>query len=163
VVQVNKGSGLDQGWQAFKYGFSDATGGYWLGNENMYQMTNNGHQWNICAEVVDTAGIVYQVSYSKFIVDSESDGYTYFASGMSGSPSDMLGPDSRKNKFTSKDVNNQIGTCANQAVASKGGWWWACSNSDKIILNGVGSTGFKFPLYGFSIPLKSCVIRISQP
>ena len=113
MIQINQGFGLDQGWQAYKYGFSDANGGYWLGNENIYQMTNNGQRWNICADVMDKMGIPYHVSYSTFILDSESAGYTYFASGMQGAPIDLMGPDSRKYKFTTKDMNNQPSTCAN--------------------------------------------------
>ena len=56
-----------------------------MGNENIYQMTNNGRQWNVCADVKDALGLQYYVSYSTFIVDSESIGYTYFVSGMKDS------------------------------------------------------------------------------
>ena len=162
VVQINQGFGLDQNWQAYKYGFSDANGGYWLGSENVYQMTNNGHQWNVCADVKDVLGLQYYVSYSTFIVDSESSGYTYFASGMQGAPSDALGPNSRKYKFTTKDVNNQPTSCANQAVANKGGWWWSCSGGGDVVLNGAGSTGFKYSILFLNLNLKRSYIRISQ-
>src|SRR6218665_1780403 len=84
VMQVNQGFGLDQNWQAYKYGFSDSNGGYWLGNENMYKMTNNGYQWNLCADVKDELGIQYYVLYTTYIMDAESAGYTYYLSGMIG-------------------------------------------------------------------------------
>ena len=123
MVQINEGFGLDQGWQAYKYGFSDSNGGYYLGNEHVYKMINNGHQWNLCSDMMDLFGNQYYVFYSKVVLDSESAGYTYFASGMKGSaPIDPFGPDSRKYKFTTKDMNNQPSACENQAVACKGGW-----------------------------------------
>ena len=160
-MQVNQGSGLDQNWQAYKYGFSDSNGGYWMGNENIYQMTNNGHQWNMCVDAVDTYSMRYYVFYSTLILDSESAGYTYFMSGMQGAPADPMGQDSRKNKFTTKDVNNQNSNCANQAVACKGGWWWSCSGSG-LVVNGVGNCGFAYTLYGVSLQLKRTYVRISQ-
>ena len=32
-----------RGWEEYKYGFGNLTGEYWIGNENLYFLTNQGH------------------------------------------------------------------------------------------------------------------------
>ena len=148
LVQANIGFGLDQTWSAYKYGFSDSNGGYWLGFENIYRMTNSGKTWKVCIDVKDETGALGSSSYNQYVQDSESDGYTYLMTGPTGSYiNDLFGSTSRKYKFTTKDVNNQPCCCANQAISCKGGWWYSCTpspTSGTIILNGVGKSGFSW-------------------
>src|SRR6218665_4213993 len=146
-MQANLGYGLDQTWSAYKYGFSDSNGGYWIGFENLYRMTKNGKTWKLCADGRDEHGVVAFAAYQQFVVDSESAGYTYFVSGFTGSSIglDIFGATARKYKFSTKDVNNQECCCAENAMKCKGGWWYSCTTSltsASVVLNGAGSRGF---------------------
>lgn len=160
TIQINRGFGLDQPYLAYKDGFSDANGGYWIGLETLHQMTTNGAKWKICCFAQETSGAVHYVSYSTFIVDPESAGYTYYASGMTGSPVDPLSSNSRKYKFTTKDANNEPSGCSNFAVTAQGGWWFGCSRLT-MVMNGVGSNGFYIDVFFFTIKFKLSVIRVA--
>lgn len=161
TMQVNRGFGLDQPYLAYKDGFSDANGGYWIGLETLHQMTTNGAKWKICCFAQETSGAVHYVSYSTFIVDPESAGYTYFVSGLIGAPIDFMGPNSQKYKFTTKDVNNQPSGCSNYAVTAKGGWWYSCSRLP-MVLNGVGSNGFYFQIVIVTFKFEFSLIRVAS-
>lgn len=168
MAQVNYGYGLDQTWAAYKYGFSDANGGYWMGNENIHLMTNNGATWQICLDAQLLSGIQYSLLFRSFVLHSESAGYTYFMSNVAGTgANDPLGSTNGQIQFSTKDVNNQPCCCAEHAIRCKGGWWYSCSTSSSTIpfaFNGVGSCGFYWaapPLYVPTV-LKFSSIMISQ-
>ena len=139
MIQQNTGNGLDQTWSAYKYGFNDATGGYWIGNENLYRLTNNGITCGLCIDLLNTGGGILRVSYTSFVVGKETDGYNYTASGFSGTTKDTFGKSNSFYKFSAKNQNNQPG-CTNYATTLKGGWWYPC-NDTQTVLNGIGSTG----------------------
>jgi len=166
LVQVNHGNGLDQTWSAYKYGFSDSNGGYWLGLENGHLMTNNGKNWKVCIDGQDELGTWLMVAYQQFVVDSESAGYTFFVTGVTGSSYDFFGSTSRKYKFSTKDVNNQPCCCAEQAASCKGGWWYSCTTSMTtvtVILNGAGKCGFSYSVpFGPPIQLRHSYMRMNQ-
>jgi len=165
LVQANLGYGLDQTWSAYKYGFSDSNGGYWIGFENLYSMTNNGNTWKVCFDAKDEYGMVFNIPYNQYVQDSESDGYTFLMTGATGSY-DFFGSTSRKYKFSTKDVNNQPCCCAEHAATCKGGWWYACTTSttsDTILLNGVGKCGFSWTtINGPTVLIKYSHIKIKQ-
>src|SRR6218665_496778 len=155
VIQINLGHGLDEPWSSYKYGFSDAYGGYWHGLEDVHRMTNNGKIWKFCIDVKDEFGFTFSIPYNQFVQDGESDGYTYLMTGATGNY-DFFGTTSRKYKFSTKDRNNQPCCCAEQAGTCKGGWWYACSSSMVSIsmaLDGVGTCGFYYSL-PFAPPIK---------
>ena len=152
-MQANFGSGLDGTWADYKYGFSAVNGGFWYGTEAIHQMTTlSSNSYSLCVEAEEVNGLFIAFVYQIFIMDSESDGYTYFTFGVAGS-FDPLGPTNRQFKFTTKDQNNQECCCANQAIPGKGGWWYSCTTSYThitIAMNGVGLAGFYYykPLLG---------------
>lgn len=163
IIQANYGSGLDQPWSAYKWGFTDVNGGYWVGLEYFHQMTTNGHRWNLCADAKDgLLGLQYYVSYDTIVIDPETLGYLYHVSGLKGVPLDLMGPGNGKYKFTTKDVNNQPGSCENNAAKCKGGWWWGCNGDENIVLNGPKGCGFYFKLLILNIQMSRTYIRISQ-
>jgi len=143
MIQQNIGNGLDQTWSAYKNGFNDGTGGYWIGNENLYRLTNNGTTCRLCIDMWTTEGSILIASYTSFVVGKETDGYNYTASGFDGKALvsvDAFGQSNSFYKFNAKDQNNQPG-CTNYASSLRGGWWYPCS-APQTVLNGVGSTGF---------------------
>jgi len=140
MLQQNTGNGLDQTWSAYKYGFNDGTGGYWIGNEILYRMTNNGTTCRLCIDMQTGPNSWYYAFYSSFVVDSETNGYNYTASGFSGSVTDTFSLSNRMCKFNAKDQNNQP-ECPNFAANLKGGWWYPCS-ATQVVLNGAGTPGF---------------------
>ena len=165
VIQVNLGHGLDQPWIAYKYGFSDSYGGYWLGFENLYKLSNNGKPWKFCVDLKDEFGFVFTIPYNEYMQDGESVGYTFFVAGATGSY-DPFGSTSRKYKFSTKDVNNQPCCCAAQAATCKGGWWYSCTTSMvsvTTVLYGAGTCGFFYSLpFGPPIKFVSSYIKIKQ-
>jgi len=165
VIQINLGHGLDQPWYAYKYGFSDAYGGYWHGLEDVHRMTNNGKNWKICVDLKDEFGLVFSIPYNQYVQDGEDVGYTYLMTGATGSY-DPFGSTSRKYKFSTKDVNNQPCCCAEQAATCKGGWWWSCTasmTSASMALDGAGDCGFFYSIpFGPPIQFKSSYMKLRQ-
>ncbi len=165
LMQANLGYGLDQTWSAYKYGFSDSNGGYWIGFENVYRMTNNGKTWKLCIDGNSELGIPMSSPYNQYVQDGEDAGYTYLVSGPTGCY-DLFGTTSRKHKFSTKDVNNQPCCCAAQAASCKGGWWYSCEpslTSLTTVLNGAGKSGFYWRTpYGTHTQLKYTYIRAKQ-
>jgi len=54
LVQQNDGSDdlfFDRNWKNYSQGFGDASGNFWIGNEQLHQMTqllNNGLYFDVC-------------------------------------------------------------------------------------------------------------------
>ncbi|KTF87893.1 hypothetical protein cypCar_00050398, partial [Cyprinus carpio] len=67
-------------WNQFKRGFGNVEGEYWLGLENMYQLTRN-NKYMLRVDLEDFTGRKGFALYSSFSVDCETDGYKLQVSG----------------------------------------------------------------------------------
>jgi hypothetical protein len=109
-------------WAEFKAGFGDPSGNYWLGNEQLYQLTKD-NQYKLHFDLQsDATGLWYVAEYSSFTVASEADNYRMNVAGFSGNASyDALGYHNGM-MFSAKDRDNDAWS-DNCAVSTGGGFW----------------------------------------
>ncbi|XP_072229675.1 microfibril-associated glycoprotein 4-like [Leuresthes tenuis] len=117
-------------WVQYKMGFGNAAGEYWLGLENIHQMTRQ-RNYELLVDMEDFEGKKAFARYSSFKVDAECDGYVLHVTGFSkeGGAGDSLHLHNGM-KFSTFDKDQDIwpGNCAKSFL---GGWWyWKCHNAN---------------------------------
>jgi len=130
-------------WAAFKVGFGNTSDNYWLGNDQLYQLTNTGkYKLRFDLQSLDN-GQWYWAEYTTFIVTSESNNYTLTVGGFTGNVySDAFGYHNGS-QFTTKDRDNDDlgGNCA---LHNGGGFWnHKCGQASVTARRGVGD-GFSW-------------------
>ncbi|XP_076083553.1 ficolin-2-like isoform X2 [Mytilus galloprovincialis] len=139
VIQKRLNGFVDfyRSWDAYKQGFGDPAGEYWLGNDAIHKISSStGHKLSIYMEDFD-AKFVY-ANFSNFLIVDELENYQLTVTGFSGSPGVGDGLSSG-NSFTTKDRDNDLygGNCAQY---EHGAWWYDyCGRSN---LNGRYVAGF---------------------
>ncbi|XP_045174250.2 angiopoietin-related protein 7-like [Mercenaria mercenaria] len=132
VFQRRKDGSVDffQGWNDYKTGFGNLDGEFWLGNEYLNLLTDNGEPHELRIELGDHDGNHAFAKYSSFKVGSESTNFQLEMSGYTGNAGDSLETSSRRSrfkhngmKFSTKDMDNDkySGNCA---AYFKGAWWF---------------------------------------
>ena len=81
--------GFYRGWDEYKNGFGDVTGEFWLGNENIPQLTEIPSQLRVEIKTSDGNNVNY-AKYSNFTVTNEASNYTLFVGFYSGTAGDQL-------------------------------------------------------------------------
>uniref|UniRef100_A0A1A8JL17 Microfibrillar-associated protein 4 n=1 Tax=Nothobranchius kuhntae TaxID=321403 RepID=A0A1A8JL17_NOTKU len=111
-------------WNQYKRGFGNAAGEYWLGLENIYQLTRL-QNYELMVDLEDFEGNKKFALYSSFKVDSESEGYRLQVTGFSdkGGSGDALGNHNGL-KFSTFD-NDQDLWGNNCARTYLGAFWYA--------------------------------------
>ncbi|KAH3791726.1 hypothetical protein DPMN_145215 [Dreissena polymorpha] len=122
-------------WADYKAGFGDLSGEFWLGNENIYQLTKNEpRELRIDMEAFN--GTKRYALYSKFSISSESEKFKLHVDGYSGDAGDDLTKPTRTHNgqsFSTVDADNDISSAC--CVCSYGGGWWY-NNCFESNLNG---------------------------
>ena len=115
-------------WGAYKQGFGDMEGNFWLGLEKLHKLAapGKGAILRVDLKHMDFAEKKY-ATYSLFEISGESDGYRLKVGGFSGTAGDSL-TYHNDTMFTTKEKSY----CA---LRFKGAWWYkACHISN---LNGL--------------------------
>ncbi|XP_075041460.1 ficolin-1-A-like isoform X2 [Mixophyes fleayi] len=120
-------------WDAYKKGFGNQVGEFWLGNDNIHHLTASG-TFQLRIDLTDFTDSRFYALYNNFRIAGERLNYTMsdisFVNGNAGDSFSM-----HKNaQFSTKDRDNDAAkhSCA---LSYKGGWWYtACHNSN---LNGL--------------------------
>ncbi|KFB38437.1 AGAP011225-PA-like protein [Anopheles sinensis] len=135
VVQYRFNGSVDfyRNWTEYRNGFGDLDGEFWLGLENLHQMTKN-RPHELMIELKDFKGNYGYAKYGNFELGSESE---MFKLKRLGSYSGTAGNGMQRNwehKFTTFDRDNDILDIGNCAEERHGAWWyWHCTESN---LNG---------------------------
>ncbi|XP_072230065.1 microfibril-associated glycoprotein 4-like [Leuresthes tenuis] len=133
-------------WVQYKMGFGNAAGEYWLGLENIHQMTRQ-RNYELLVDMEDFEGKKAFARYSSFKVDAECDGYVLHVTGFSkkGGAGELPGFSccgdlisgvfsmflSRRMKFSTFDKDQDIWSSGNCAKSFLGGWWYEkCHNAN---------------------------------
>ncbi|XP_065058542.1 ficolin-2-like [Rhopilema esculentum] len=121
-------------WDAYKQGFGDMNGNFWLGLEKLHKLAAPGKGAILR---VDLKHMEFEdkkyAKYSLFEISGELDGYRLKVGGYSGDAGDSLSFQNGM-KFTTKD-KDQDTYYINCASKFKGAWWYsACHLSN---LNGL--------------------------
>ncbi|KTF88906.1 hypothetical protein cypCar_00033199 [Cyprinus carpio] len=126
-------------WDQYKRGFGNVEGEYWLGLENMYQLTSN-RTYMLRVDLEDFDGNKVFALYSFFSVGPEADGYRLQVSGFSnGGAGDSLSEHDGQ-KFTTLDKDQDSDNNNNCAKLCLGAFWY--NNCIKTNPNGVYTWGF---------------------
>ncbi|XP_063065703.1 microfibril-associated glycoprotein 4-like [Engraulis encrasicolus] len=109
-------------WDAYKEGFGNKDGEYWLGLETMYRLTWPS-KYELRVDMEDWQGGSVFAQYTSFSVESEDDGYrlrlgNYVDGGARDSLTYVNGY-----RFSTYD-KDQDGWSSNCAHAHKGGFWF---------------------------------------
>ncbi|KAG1940101.1 angiopoietin-1 [Pimephales promelas] len=135
IIQSRKDGTLDfhRTWEEYKMGFGSLTGEHWLGNELVYQLTNQ-RQYTLRLELTDWDGKLAFSQYDKFYLGSEKQNFRLFLKSYSGTAGRYSSLVINGADFSTKDMDNDNCICK-CALMLTGGWWFdACGPSN---LNGV--------------------------
>ncbi|XP_072017707.1 microfibril-associated glycoprotein 4-like [Amphiura filiformis] len=128
-------------WADYKAGFGDPAVEYWLGNDNIYALVNNGKTYQLRLDLFDGSEWAYDL-YASFVISDEADNYKLtLGADIGGGAGDSLTYHDG-HPFTTRDVDNDL-YVENCAVTYKGAWWYDwChrSNLNGLYLNGSHST-----------------------
>ncbi|XP_050963964.1 microfibril-associated glycoprotein 4-like [Labeo rohita] len=116
-------------WNQYKRGFGNVEGEYWLGLENMYQLTRK-NKYMLRVDLEDFEGNKVFALYSSFSVDCETDGYTLHVSGFTdgGAGDSLSGHNGFKFSTFDKDQDVYEHNCAKTFL---GAFWYSnCHNTN---------------------------------
>ncbi|XP_058626272.1 microfibril-associated glycoprotein 4-like isoform X2 [Onychostoma macrolepis] len=118
-----------QAWHQYKRGFGNMESEYWLGLDNMYQLTRN-RNYKLRVDLEDFQGNKVFAQYSSFSVGPEADGYILHVSGFTdGGAGDSL---SVHNGFMfstfDKDQDISPHNCAKKYLGAF--WYMSCHHTN---------------------------------
>ncbi|XP_066515859.1 microfibril-associated glycoprotein 4-like [Hoplias malabaricus] len=121
-------------WEQYRKGFGNKYGEYWLGLENLYQLTRK-RKYELRVDLQDFVGVKVYALYSSFSVESEVDGYRLhlgaFTDGGAGNSMEA----NNGQKFSTFDKDQDTHETVNCAKSYLGGFWY--SNCHHANPNGV--------------------------
>ncbi|NWY71942.1 ANGL4 protein, partial [Erithacus rubecula] len=123
---------FDQLWDAYKNGFGDLRGDFWLGLEKIHHLVQEG-KCNLLIELEDWEGNSQVVQF-VFSLGGESTAYTLSLVGpLSGELENAIG-EFRQLPFSTRDRDHDLKADTNCAKHLSGGWWFStCGHAN---LNG---------------------------
>ena len=157
-------------WVEYKNGFGKKFSEYWLGLENIHNLTIKNSSLNIYMETFadDNVNPVSAFAeYSTFQINDESDKYRLTVGGYRGSCGDSLSYENNM-RFSTRDSDNDIATY-NCATRFCGAWWYKyCHhvNLNGLYLDGANNEfgcGLNWgTCWGFYYSLKKTMMKIRR-
>ncbi|XP_060081919.1 microfibril-associated glycoprotein 4-like [Ylistrum balloti] len=134
VIQNRENDEVDffRDWNQYKYGFGNLHGNFWLGNDNIYSLTETPCILRVHLETLN--GTFGYAEYSEFQISNETEGYKISINGFSGNISDALKVNDGQ-KFSTVERDHDNNPTKNCAEARKGPWWH--KNCTRANLNGL--------------------------
>ncbi|XP_068105093.1 ficolin-1-like isoform X1 [Hyperolius riggenbachi] len=130
-------------WEAYKKGFGSHLTEFWLGNDNIHQLTSSG-TWELRVDLQDFDYNRFYATYSSFQVLGESKNYKLVLGEFTGGDAGNALSGHNSAKFTTVDNDNGVYP-TNCASYSLGGWWYTgchtASLNGKYMPGNVDSTG----------------------
>lgn len=105
-------------WDDYKNGFGDLEGNHWLGNENLYYLTNQ-KTYKLRVDLEDFDDATRYAEYDNFRITDESAKYTLTLGTYSGDAGDAMAVCNGQRFSARGDENGN--NCPN---LFKGGWWY---------------------------------------
>ncbi|XP_067296621.1 microfibril-associated glycoprotein 4-like [Pseudorasbora parva] len=157
-----------QPWNKYKRGFGNVQSEYWMGLENMYQLTHN-RKYMLRVDLEDFEGRKGFAQYSTFSVGCECAGYQLQVSGFTdGGAGDSLSVHNDM-KFTTfdKDQDPNEKNCAKVYLGAF--WYAAChyTNPNGVYLWGEDDTHYAIGVVwsswnGYAVSMKSISMKIKR-
>ncbi|XP_071837560.1 fibrinogen-like protein A isoform X4 [Apostichopus japonicus] len=117
-------------WTSYKEGFGDPCHEFWLGNDKLSLLTNQG-DYEIRIDMVNKDGNPYYAKYDLFRINDESDNYrlselgAYTGTADTNYLLDSQGLEYHRNQaFSTYDRDNDNNNAGNCAVTFQGAWWY---------------------------------------
>ncbi|KAL3858451.1 hypothetical protein ACJMK2_013042 [Sinanodonta woodiana] len=113
-------------WHDYKTGFGNQAGEFWLGNDNIYYLTNQGDMM-LRVEMEEWSGRTNHANYDYFRIEDESDKYRLHVHGYHGIAGDSLTPHWMSHdgkQFSTMDNDNDDRYYDNCAKSYHGAWWF---------------------------------------
>ncbi|XP_043120792.1 microfibril-associated glycoprotein 4-like [Puntigrus tetrazona] len=155
-------------WDPYKRGFGNIESEYWLGLENMYQLTLTRY-YKLRVDLEDFEGNKAFAQYSSFSVDGEAAGYELHISGFTdgGAGDSLLDHNGYMFSTFDKDQDAYATNCAKRYL---GGFWYsAChhTNPNGVYLWGEDPTYYAIgnvwsSWKGYAVGMKSISIKIKR-
>ena len=119
-------------WTDYQQGFGNVSGEFWLGLDKIHRLTSTPTELRV--DMQDFEGNSTYAQYTSFNVGDSASKYILTVSGYSGTAGDSLAWQNRQ-KFSTRDQDNDANSGGSCAQAYKGGWWYSvCHHSN---LNGL--------------------------
>nr|ACX35614.1 tenascin XB-like protein [Salmo salar] len=123
-----------RGWKNYSKGFGELSGEFWLGNENLHNLTSMAPM-TLRVDLRAGDESVF-AKYSAFTVDTVRRNYALKVSGYSGTAGDSMSyHNARMFSTRDRDPTPFITRCA---MSYRGGWWY--KNCHEANLNGLYNT-----------------------
>lgn len=131
-------------WATYRRGFGSLTGDFWIGNKNLYFLTNGG-RYELRVDLKYNGKSVF-AHYTDFSIASEDDNYRMTYGAYDGTAGDALARQ-KGMQFSTFDRDNDIQPSQHCARLYIGAWWYKdCHDSN---LNGKwGEKQYKGPRWG---------------
>ena len=113
---------FSRGWDAYRHGFGDVVGNHWLGNENIFLLTNQ-KDYRLRVDVWDFYGNRLSAEYLSFKIDGERDQYQLSVGNHSGPLPDGLTAHHGV-RFSTPDRDNDVWEGYHCAKEWQAGWWF---------------------------------------
>ncbi|XP_054619091.1 fibrinogen C domain-containing protein 1-like isoform X1 [Dunckerocampus dactyliophorus] len=128
---------FNRAWSEYRDGFGEPRGEHWLGNQQLYLLSNQGH-YSLRIDMQDWSHAHRHALYNNFRIEDEENQYRLHVSGFSGTVEDSFAWYHDQQGFSTPDTGN---VCAE---ISHSGWWFhQCFYAN---LNGVYYKGGRYSL-----------------
>ena len=123
---------FDRGWDDYVTGFGEADGNFWLGLENIHELTTS-HDVSLYINIETFVGEPFTLKLQTFYVGNAASNYAWNISGFSQSADrierPIIGGADIGMMFSTRDRDNDIHGSVNCASdLYRGGWWYrACT------------------------------------
>lgn len=131
VVQRRQNGDVNfyKGWSDYVNGFGHLTGEFWLGLDNLHQLSHSDRPQQLRVDMWNCTGNYSFEVYSTFYIGDESDGFRLSVAGPLGTGGDAMNAGNNLARvngwpFTTydRDNDNYQGNCAQNYRS--GGWWF---------------------------------------
>jgi len=131
---------FNRSWDEYKHGFGDTEGNYWIGNNVLTWLTENGKYMLKFDLQSRRSGKWFYAEYSTFVVLPEAQNYKLQVAGYKGNAGKDSFSKHSEMMFTTYDRDNDQWSSGNCAVPRGDGFWY--KRCDYCAVNSDGITTF---------------------
>ncbi|KAJ8035694.1 Fibrinogen C domain-containing protein 1-B [Holothuria leucospilota] len=159
--RVDGSVSFNHNWDGYKAGFGSAgpNENVWLGNEILYNMTNQKN-YKLRIDVVKQDLVDWHMNYDLFRVNSESNNYRLELGTYTGNAGYDYMSDHRGQDFSTPDRDNDAYSYNCATIYDDAGWWY--KNCYTANLNNDAFGGYYFALYKRDTGTYHYYLRYSQ-
>ncbi|XP_063959668.1 ficolin-1-like [Lytechinus pictus] len=134
--RMNGSVDFNANWSLYKDGFGSVWGEHWLGNQNVYHLTNQ-RPCELRIDLYDFKGNTMHATYSHFSISNETMKYELRLGLFSGGGAGDCLTQHNGHKFSTRDQDNDLYDEFNCAEVYQAGWWYKNTSERMCRLNGI--------------------------